>query len=118
MPDTAPHRSIDQIARGRGIVRIVFKRIGHGFRHHYGAGKVHDFRNVMFVDQAVHQVDVTGMSPDKNCPPVDSPLKTGYEIVEHHDGFASIGEIKHHVASDIAGAAGDQYCHVDLLNPV
>ena len=38
--------------------------------------------------------------------------KAGREIVEHHHALAGIDERMHHVAADIAGAAGDQDRHV------
>ena len=39
------------------------------------------------------------------------PIETGCKIVEHHDALAGIEERVNHVASEIAGAAGDQDRH-------
>ena len=39
------------------------------------------------------------------------PIEAGREIVEHHHALAGIGQRMHHVASDIAGAAGYQDRH-------
>ena len=44
----------------------------------------------------------------------DRPPVTGRQIVEHHDIFADIGQCHHHVAADIACAAGDQNAHAVL----
>jgi hypothetical protein len=47
------------------------------------------------------------------------PIETGREVVEHHDALAGIDERMNHVASDIAGAAGDLDRHAGgpLLSP-
>ena len=42
--------------------------------------------------------------------------KPGREIVEHHDRLAGVEQRQHHVAADIAGAAGDQNRHVAPLH--
>src|SRR5215472_7821032 len=41
----------------------------------------------------------------------DRPIETGREIVENDDLFAGIDQLVHHMASDIAGAAGDEHGH-------
>src|SRR5262249_15991209 len=47
------------------------------------------------------------------------PIETGREVVEHHDALAGIDERMNHVASDIAGATGDQDRHAGgpLISP-
>jgi hypothetical protein len=42
------------------------------------------------------------------------PLEAGRQIVEHHHTLAGIDQRVNHVASDIAGPAGDQDRHAVL----
>src|SRR5262245_26679311 len=53
------------------------------------------------------------------APLVDWPMETGREVVEHHDALAGIDERMNHMASDIAGAAGNQDRHArgPLISP-
>jgi hypothetical protein len=39
------------------------------------------------------------------------PIETSREVVEHHDALAGVDERMNHVASDIAGAAGEEDRH-------
>ena len=47
-------------------------------------------------------------------PSATAQSKAGRQIVEHDHALAGIDELVDHVAADIAGAAGDQDCHVRL----
>ena len=38
--------------------------------------------------------------------------EAGREIVEDDNALAGVAELKHHVAADITGSAGDQYRHL------
>jgi hypothetical protein len=42
------------------------------------------------------------------------PVEAGREIVEHDHTFARVDERVHHMASDIAGAAGNQDRHATV----
>jgi hypothetical protein len=41
----------------------------------------------------------------------DRPVVAGGQIVEHDHALAGLEKLEHHMAADIAGAAGDQDCH-------
>ena len=55
---------------------------------------------------------VAGLADDERHALGDRPVEAGRQIVEHDHALAGIGELVDHVAADIAGAAGDQDCHV------
>ena len=53
-------------------------------------------------------------SPSTNSACRHRPAEPGREIVEDDDIFASIEQLEHHMAADIAGAACDQNTHDNL----
>ena len=61
--------------------------------------------------QVRHERLVPGVTDDKLGALCYRPIETGTEIVEHHDALARIQECVNHVASDVAGAAGDEDSH-------
>jgi hypothetical protein len=70
-------------------------------------------------DQRSHARLISDVTDDERGALRDRPIETGREVVEHHDALAGIDERMNHVASDIAGAAGDQDRHAGgpLLSP-
>ena len=54
---------------------------------------------------------VAGVADDEWRALRHGPVVTGGEVVEHDDGFASIEQLEHHVAADIAGSAGNEDRH-------
>ena len=67
--------------------------------------------DAMLGNQARHACLVPGVTDDKGGTLRQRPIETGAEIIEHHDALAGIEERVNHVASDVAGAAGDQDSH-------
>ena len=65
----------------------------------------------VLTDQARDQCLVAAVAGDQRHAFRDRPWKAGREIVEHDDALAGVAELKHHVAADITGSAGDQYRH-------
>ena len=70
-----------------------------------------DGLDAMLGYQARHERLVPGVTDDKRGALRHRPIETGAEIIEHHDALAGIEERVNHVASDVAGAAGDQDSH-------
>jgi hypothetical protein len=70
-------------------------------------------------DQRSHARLISDVTDDERGALRDRPIETGREVVEHNDALAGIDERMNHVASDIAGAAGDQERHArgPLLSP-
>jgi hypothetical protein len=62
-------------------------------------------------DQRGHARSISDVTDDERGTLRDRPIETGREVVEHHDALAGIDERMDHVASDIAGAAGNQDAH-------
>ncbi len=70
----------------------------------------------MLLDQARDQRRVAGVADDELRPFRDTPGESGREIVENDDGLAGVEEAKRHMATDIAGAAGNQNAHPQPLS--
>ena len=62
-------------------------------------------------DQPGDQRFVAGFADDQRNARRDRPFEAGGQIVEHDHRLAGIREGMHHVAADIAGAAGYQDGH-------
>ena len=62
-------------------------------------------------DQRRHARLVSGFADHQRRALCHRPIEAGREIVEHHHALAGIDERVNHVASDIAGTAGDQHRH-------
>ena len=62
-------------------------------------------------DQRGHARSISDVTDDERGALRYRPIETGREVVEHHDALAGIDERMDHVASDIAGAAGNQDRH-------
>ena len=111
MPHAAFDRAFDQRARIGGVVAVIAERIAHRIRHHDRGGEMDDRLDVMLADELRHQRLVAGLADDERHAFGDRPAMAGGQIVEHDDAFAGIGQFQHHLAADIAGAAGDQNRH-------
>jgi hypothetical protein len=111
MAHAALDRALDQCARVHRIVAVVAERIGDRVGHHDRSGKMDDGVHAMLRDQRGDASLVTGFADDERHALRHRPVETGGEIVEHHHALAGIEERENHVASDIAGAAGDQDRH-------
>jgi len=70
-----------------------------------------DSLDLMLGDQGGDERLVASVTDNKRGALRYRPIETGCKIVEHHDALAGIKERVNHVASDIAGAAGDQDRH-------
>ncbi len=111
MRDLAFDRRGDQRARLHGVVEVVAERIGDRFRHHDRAGEMDDGVDAMASTAAGDQRLVADVALDETRPVRHRPAEPGRQIVEHHDLLAGVEQLEHHVAADIAGAAGDQNAH-------
>ncbi len=54
---------------------------------------------------------IAGLADDERHAFGHRPVEAGREVVEHDHALAGIDQRVHHVAADIAGAAGDQDRH-------
>jgi len=64
--------------------------------------------NVVLAQDATDQIHVTGVADDQRAVEYRFP-KAGRQIVEDNDVLAAFTELAHHMAADVAGAAGDKY---------
>ena len=62
-------------------------------------------------DHALDQVLVGGIADEQRHAFGQEGGKTGRQVVDHDDAFAGVHQRMNHVASDIAGAAGDKHGH-------
>ena len=62
-------------------------------------------------DHALDEVFVAGIADEQRHALGQEGGKSGGEIVDHDHAFAGFHQRMNHVASDIAGAAGDEHGH-------
>ena len=62
-------------------------------------------------DQRGDQRLVADVADDRAWRPAHRPVEAGGQVVEHDHALAGVDQRVHHVAADIAGAAGDQDGH-------
>ena len=74
-----------------------------------------DGGDAVLLDGLGHQRPVAGRAGDKGHRARDQESEAGRQIVEHDHALAGVDKFVHHVAADIAGAAGHQDCHALLL---
>jgi hypothetical protein len=70
-------------------------------------GEVHDGVDVVLGEHALHELAVAGVADDQLAVG-DGLAETRAEVVERDDALAGCAELAHHVAADVAGAAGDE----------
>ena len=102
---------LDQGARVHRIVAVVAKRIANRVRHDDRGGEMDDGVDPMLGNQRGDARLIAGVTDDERRALCYRPIETGCEVVEHHDALAGIDQCVDHVASDIAGTAGDQDRH-------
>ena len=67
--------------------------------------------DIIAQQQPPHEIVVADIAFDELGLIRHRPAKAGGEIVEDEEVFAGIEQLEHHMASDEAGAAGDQDTH-------
>src|SRR5262249_8739493 len=84
-----------------------------------GGGEMDNGVDPVLRDQRSHARLVTDVADHERRALRYRPIETGREVVEHHDALAGVDERMNHMASDIAGAAGDQDRHArgPLISP-
>ena len=70
-----------------------------------------DALDIVLRDHALDEVLVAGIADEQGHALGQEGGETGGEIVDHDDAFAGFRQRKDHMASDIAGAAGDEHGH-------
>ena len=70
-----------------------------------------DALDVVLLDHALDEILVAGIADEQRHALGQEGGKSGGEIVDHDDAFAGFRQRKDHVASDIAGASGDEHGH-------
>jgi hypothetical protein len=82
--------------------------------------KVHDGIDVVVVEYLVEKNRITGITDDE-VTRRDCSFKACRQVIERNDCLARETELSYNVATDIAGAAGDQYLavfHKIFTNPI
>ena len=105
------HCAFDQRPRIDGVVAIVAERLTHRVRHHDRRRKVDDGVDPVVTDEPRHQRLIAGLADDQRHAFGNRRAMSRREIVEDDHPLAGIDEVAHHLAADIAGAAGDQDRH-------
>src|SRR6516164_6325528 len=105
------HGALDQGPRVHRIVAVIAERIANRVRHDDRGGEMDNSVNPMLRDQRGYAQLIADVTDDERRALRYCPIETGREVVEHHDALACIDERVNHVASDIAGPAGDQDRH-------
>ncbi len=70
-----------------------------------------DGGDAVLVDGLAHQRAVAGRAGDERHRARNEEAEAGRQIVEHDHALAGVDECVHHMAADIAGAAGHQDRH-------
>ena len=115
MIDLCFNRRLDQRPRFCRIVEVVAQRIGHGVRHHNLGRKMHDRIDAVALNDGFDQRFVADIAFDQRHEGGNKACKTGRQIIEHHEVFADLQQIKHHMAANIAGTAGHENGHMAFL---
>jgi heptosyltransferase I len=103
-------RGLDQRARVGGVVAVIAERIAHRVRHDDGAGEMDDRLDPWARSRATSSSSPT--SPTTGSIGRQRRGEAGRQVVEHHHALAGVDQFVHHVAADVAGAAGDQHGHI------
>ena len=103
--------AFDQRARIHRVVLVIAERIGDRVRHHDRGGEMDDGVYAVLRHELGHQRLIASLADDDRHALRHRPIEAGGEIVEHDHALAGIDQRVDHVASDIAGAAGDQDRH-------
>ena len=111
MTHAARDRGLDQRVRIHRIVAVIAERIADRIRHHDRSGEMDDGVDAVLGDQRGDARAISDVADDQRRALRHRPFEAGREIVEHQHALAGIDERENHVASDIAGAAGDQDRH-------
>src|SRR6185437_2260135 len=70
-------------------------------------GEMHYGIDCMFVQYFAYELAVADIA-DHELRADHGFAKTGAEFIENHDALASLDQLQHHVAADVARATGDQ----------
>ena len=70
-----------------------------------------DALDVVLLDHALDKVLVAGIANEQRHAFREEGGEAGREIVDYDDAFAGFHQRVDHVASDIAGASGDEHGH-------
>ena len=100
-------QACSKAARGAGVVAVVLERQRHGLGHDGVRGEVHDRIDLVLRQQPRHQRMIADIADDEFAGGDRLPEALA-EIVEDDDLLAGLAQLPHHVAADVAGAAGDQ----------
>ena len=65
----------------------------------------------VLLDETLDQRLIAAVADDERHARGNGPVESGGKVVEHDDALAGIDEVEHHVATDIAGSAGDEDRH-------
>jgi hypothetical protein len=102
---------LDQGTRVHRVVTVVGERIANRVRHDHRGGEMDNRIDSMLGDQFGHERLIAGVADGEQGALRYRPIEPGCKVVEHHHPFPGLEEGVNHVASDIAGAAGDQDRH-------
>ena len=111
MTNPAANGGFDEVARFHRVAEIIAERIGHGFGYHDLRGEVRDRVDGVLGDEPQHKRGISRIPANESRAVGHGGSKTRREIVENDHFFTGIEELEHHMAADVAGAAGHQNRH-------
>ena len=108
------HR-VEQVQRGHGVVAEVFGGLAHRLADQRAGREVHHGFHLVrreHLAQAVLVAEVAALE----WPPLHRPVVSLREVVEDDRGVAALREKLRGMAADVAGSAGDEDAHEEILS--
>ena len=78
---------------------------------------MNDALDAVLGDHALDEVFVAGVADEQRHAFGQEGGKSGGKVVDHDDAFAGFHQRMNHMASDIAGATGDEHGH-EFSSPI
>ena len=104
--------------RALHVVAVVFQRVGHALTHQGEGGEIDHAVDLVFRKDLMQERPVPQITHIELPRALDGLPVSGAQIVRYDHIIAPLDQQSHHVAADIAGAAGHQngfHMHILLV---
>ena len=88
------------------VIAVILQGVGNALTHQGVGGEVDDAVNVVLVEHLVQEGGVPQVAHVQLPGPLGGLPVAGAQVVHHDHVIASLDQQSHHVAADIASAAG------------
>src|SRR5579885_2292500 len=93
--------------RGAGVVAVVLEGLSHGLGHDGEGRKVHDRIDAVLAQHLEHRLPVAHLAYDEGR--IEHGLaEASRQVIQHDHALSAPAKLEHHVAADVAGAAGHE----------